>query len=317
MHQFSNILVTGGRGLVGSAVVRLLEERGYTSICVPPSKVVDLRERTQTDALFEQVCPEWVIHCAAKVGGIIGNSKAPADFIRDNILINTNVIDAARRYGTLKLLFLGSACAYPKFAANPIKESSLLTGELEPSNRAYAVAKIAGVEMCAAYRKQFGFNCIAAMPTNLYGIGDHYDLENSHVIPGMIRRMHEAQKNFSYGVTKDNVVTLWGTGHPTREFLFSSDIADACLFLMENYNEPELINIGSDEAIPLWQLANHVKNAVGFEGHIQWDPSRPDGTPLRKLDNLKLFSMGWRPKVSLQDGLALAYQDFLAQAYGE
>lgn len=309
MHQLSDIIVTGGRGLVGSAVIKALYEKGYSSVCAPTSTEVDFRERDQTDRLFEQVCPEWVIHCAAKVGGIIGNSKAPADFIRDNLLINTNVIDAARRYGTQKLLFLGSACAYPKFAPNPIKELSLMTGELEPSNRAYAVAKIAGIEMCAAYRKQFGFNCIAAMPTNLYGIGDHYDLENSHVIPGMIRRMHEAKQ------TNAETVTLWGTGQPTREFLFSSDIADACIFLMESYNEPDLINIGSDEAIPLWQLANYVKAAVGFKGHIEWDTGRPDGTPLRKLDNLKLFSMGWRPNVSLQDGLALAYEDFLCRKH--
>ncbi len=307
MHPHSSILVTGGRGLVGSALMRVLAENGFINVTAPSSAEVNLCEQEQVRLAMNIIRPDWVFHCAARVGGIVGNAKAPADFIRDNLLMQTIVIDAAKHFGVRKLLFLGSACAYPKFAENPIKESSLLTGELEPSNRAYAIAKIAGIEMCQAYRKQYGCNFIAAMPTNLYGIGDHYDLENSHVLPGMLRRMHEAKEK------GDTSVELWGTGKPTREFLFADDFAKACLFLMNYYDEGDLINIGSGQEIPLYAAANYVKNAVGYPGWIEWDTDRPDGTPRRKLDCSKLFEMGWVPKVGLEEGLALAYKDFLCR----
>lgn len=307
MHHSSKILVTGGRGLVGSALLRVLTAKGFTNIAAPRSDIVDLCEQEQVRIMVDEIRPDWVFHCAARVGGIVGNAKAPADFIRDNLLMQTNVIDAAKRFGVRKLLFLGSACAYPKLADNPIQESSLMTGALEPSNRAYAIAKIAGIEMCQAYRKQYGCNFIAAMPTNLYGIGDHYDLENSHVLPGMIHRMHNAK------VVKEPLVTLWGTGAPTREFLFADDLAEACLFLMNYYDEAGLINIGSGQEIPLWIAANHVKNVVGFPGFIEWDASKPDGTLRRRLDSSKIFEMGWRPKMDFEEGLALAYKDFLCR----
>lgn len=310
MHLSSKILITGGRGLVGRALDKILEERGFENVWAPPSLCVDLRAWMRTAAFFEEKQFDYVFHCAARVGGIIGNSKAPGDFIRDNLLINTNVINAAKCYGVKKLLFLGSACAYPKFAENPIKESSLLCGELEPSNRAYAVAKIAGIEMCNAYRAQYGCNFISAMPTNLYGPHDHYDLESSHVIPGMIRRIHEAKQAGA------GEVALWGTGNPTREFLFSEDLARACLLLMEQHDTAELVNIGCGEATPLFVLAEQISSVVGFTGRIVWDKTKPDGTPNRRLDSSKIFGLGWRPSVNLHDGLIQAYHDFLRQAYG-
>jgi len=307
MSPLSKVLITGGRGLVGSALLRVLRANGFANIEAPRSDELNLCEQEQVRVAMDAIHPDWIFHCAARVGGIVGNAKAPADFIRDNLLMQTNVIEAARRSGVRKLLFLGSACVYPKFANNPIQESSLMTGELEPSNRAYAIAKIAGIEMCQAYRKQYGCNFIAAMPTNLYGLSDHYDLENSHVLPGMIRRMHEAK------TAGQPSVTLWGTGQPTREFLFADDLAEACLFLMNYYDEGALINIGSGQEIPLYVAANHVKNAVEYKGWIEWDTSKPDGTPRRQLDSSKIFELGWKPKVSLEDGLARAYLDFVCR----
>jgi GDP-L-fucose synthase len=305
MNINSRILITGARGLVGSAIDRALHLRGFTNIITPSSRQFNLQLQSDTHIMFDSYKPEYVFHCAAKVGGIMANSLYPSDFFRDNIFIQTNVLECAAQSRVIKLLFLGSACAYPKYANCPILESSLLTGELEPSNRAYAIAKISGIEMCAAYRRQYGCNFIAAMPTNLYGPGDHYDLDNSHVLPGMIRRIHEAKH------TDQESVTLWGTGTPTREFLYSDDLAEACIFLMDNYNSGELINIGSGDALPLAEVARDVALTVGYSGQIKWDHSKPDGTPNRKLDSSKIFGMGWAPRTMWRTGLAQTYKDFI------
>jgi len=307
MNKNSRILITGHQGLVGNAIYRALKAQNYEHLIVAERRQVDLSDPVATKWLFSSYQPEYVFHCAAKVGGIAANSKFPVEFLTENMRIEMNVFENAKNSGVKKLLFLGSACAYPKFAQNPIQESSLLTGALEPSNECYALAKISGIRLCEAYRKEYSCDFISAMPTNLYGIGDHYDLENSHVIPGMIHRLHRA-KMLMVGIAQ-----LWGTGKPCREFLFSDDLAEACLVLMQYPDDPGLVNIGSGETVDLEYLAEQVAEAVGYLHAIHWDASKPDGTPIRQMDSSKIRLLGWRPKTSLADGLRAAYADFLTQ----
>jgi GDP-L-fucose synthase len=306
MNKNSKILVTGARGLVGSAVCRALGMKGHYNLTTPDHKQVDLTDSAATKWLFSSYQPEYVFHCAAKVGGIIANSTKPVEFMLDNMRIEMNVIENAKEQGVKKLLFLGSACAYPKLAPNPIREDSLLTGPFEPSNECYALAKISGIKLCEAYRKEYGCDFVSVMPTNLYGIGDSYDPQNSHVIPGMIRRVHDQSSRHRLSVT------FWGTGKPNREFLFADDLAEACITLMDHKEYLGLVNIGSGEAVALRDLAALVCEVAGYGGPIAWDISKPDGTPERKLDSTKIFSTGWRPKVGLEHGLKIAYQDFLS-----
>lgn len=305
MNKSARIYVAGHRGLVGSAIVRRLEREGFDNLVVRASDELDLRNAGAVSAFFEQERPEFVFLAAAKVGGIHANNTYPADFLRDNLQIQTNVIDAAYRSGARKLMFLGSSCIYPKFAPQPIAESSLLTGSLEPTNEAYAIAKIAGLKMCQAYRRQYGFNAISVMPTNLYGPGDNFNLENSHVLPALIRKFHEAKLH------GDTEVVVWGTGTPRREFLHADDFAAACLFLMENYDSDELINVGWGEDVSIRELAELVREVVGFEGTIHLDTSKPDGTPRKLLDVTKLNGLGWRPSIPLRQGIASSYRWFL------
>ena len=302
MQKNSKIYVAGHTGLVGSALVRMLVQDGYTNLLTKTRFELDLTNQQQVKDFFEKEKPEYVFLAAAKVGGILANDMYSADFIRDNLIIETNIIDSAFKSGVKKLLFLGSACVYPKVTPQPIKEEYLLTGELEPTNKAYALAKIAGIVMCQSYRKQYGANFISVMPTNLYGEGDNFDLQNSHVIPAMIRKFHEAKES---GVGE---VVLWGSGSPTREFLYVDDLANACLFLMNNYNDSEIINIGVGEDLSILDLAKLVKEAVGYKGGIVWDTSRPDGTPRRLLDVSKIKALGWKPEIILTDGLQKTYK---------
>ncbi|MDQ0226808.1 GDP-L-fucose synthase family protein [Metabacillus niabensis] len=305
MNKESKIYVAGHRGLVGSAIVRRLKEQGYTNLILRTSKEVDLRDKEQVDNFFETEKPEYVFLAAAKVGGIVANNEYPADFIRDNLLIQTNVIDAAYRNNIEKLLFLGSTCIYPKLAPQPLKEDYLLTGELEPTNEPYAIAKIAGIKMCQSYNRQYGTKYISVMPTNLYGPNDNFDLHTSHVLPALIRKFHEAKEmNVPH-------VEVWGTGSPKREFLYSDDLADACVYLMNNYVGNEIVNIGVGEDISIKELAQKVKAVVGYEGDIQFDTSKPDGTPRKLVDVTKLNSLGWKASTNLEDGLEKAYQWFL------
>jgi GDP-L-fucose synthase len=305
MKKDSKIFVAGHKGLAGSAIVRVLKDRGFTNVLTADRARCDLENTFKTLRFFNWEKPEFVFLCAAKVGGILANKNNPVDFMVRNLRIQTNVLEAASKYGVEKLLFLGSACAYPKHAECPVKESALLTGPLEESNECYALAKISGVKLCDAYRAQYSRNFISAMPTNLYGPGDHYDPRDSHVIPGMIRRLHNARGG--------GYATLWGTGKPTREFLFSEDLARACLVLMEKYNSAGTINVGTREPVPLRGLAELVAYTVGYKGPILWDSSKPDGTPHRSLNSSKVFELGWRPEMSLACGLDIAYRDFLCQ----
>lgn len=298
MDKNSKIFIAGHKGLVGSAIVRNLKSKGYGNLVTVDKMSVDLRDQYSVDTWFKYNKPDYVFLAAAKVGGIAYNAKAPGDFIYDNIMIQTNVINSARNYNTKKLLFLGSACIYPKVTPQPIKEEYLLTSKLEPTNEGYALAKILGLRMCEYYRKQFGFNAISCMPANLYGPNDNFDPEKCHVIPGMITKFHHAMKN------GHDAITCWGDGTPTREFLYSDDLADACIFLMNNYDSDEFINVGSDVEITIKDLAEIIKKEVGFEGRIFWDVTLPNGTPRRKLDNTRLADMGWKPKVSFEEGLA-------------
>lgn len=304
MNKSDKIYVAGHRGMVGSAIVRNLENFGFNNILTATRKDVDLVNQATVNNFFEKEKPDYVFLSAAKVGGIYANDTYPADFIRDNLLIQTNVIDAAYRNQAKKLLFLGSSCIYPKMARQPINESELLTGPLEPTNEWYAIAKIAGIKMCQAYRKQYDFNAISLMPTNLYGIGDNYHLENSHVIPALIRKFHEAKQR------GDNSVEVWGTGKAMREFLDVDDMADAAVFLMEQYNDSEIVNVGTGEDITIAELAETVKQVTGFKGEITYDTSKPDGTPRKLLDVTKLHGLGWKHKIYLKDGLRKAYQWF-------
>lgn len=291
--------------MVGSAISRLLRKQGYSSLLEKTSAELDLRNQQHTERFFNENKPDYVFLAAAKVGGILANKNFPADFLYDNIMIESNVISAAYKYSVKKLLFLGSSCIYPKFAKQPIKEEYLLTGELEPTNDAYAIAKIAGIKLCQAYYDQFGKNFISVMPTNLYGIGDNYHPEHSHVLPALIRKVHEAKIN------NNKSVIIWGTGKPLREFLFADDLADACLFLMKNYNEREIINIGSGQEYSITDLAEIVKSIVGFKGEIIYDLTKPDGTPRKLLDSSRLNGLGWNPSTELKEGIKLAYADFL------
>ena len=297
MDSNSKVFVAGHKGLVGSAIIRNLESKHYENVYWIGREVCDLRDKSQVDHYFEQSKPEYVFLAAAKVGGIHANNKYPAEFIHDNLMIQTNVIDAAYRNGVKKLVFLGSSCIYPKMAKQPITEDALMTGPLEPTNDAYATAKIAGIRMCRAYRQQYGFNAISLMPTNLYGINDNFDLLNSHVLPAMIRKFHEA----------DDKVTLWGDGSAMREFLHVDDLAEACYVCMQDYNEPESINIGTGEDVTIKELAETVADIVGNK-IIWWDESKPNGTPRKVLNVSKLKSLGWEPKISLRDGIKSTYE---------
>lgn len=297
MDKDSKIFVAGHKGLVGSAIVRRLKEEGYTNILTVDKSYIDLRNQELTYRYFEYYKPEYVFLAAAKVGGILHNQAAPAEFAFDNIMIQTNVIESAYHNDCKKLLFLGSSCIYPKFAPQPIKEEALLTSPLEPSNEAYAIAKIAGLKMCEYYRKQYQFDAISAMPTNLYGINDNFHPNNSHVIPGLINRFYHAKMNAA------SEVVCWGDGSPLREFLYVDDLADACLFLMNNYSSSQHINVGSTEEVSIRWIANTIKELVGFTGDITWDKSKPNGTPRKKLDVTKLSSLGWKAKMPLNEGL--------------
>jgi len=311
MDQSARILVAGARGLVGGAIVRQLRAKGFTNLLTPGRAEVDLTDRAALDAYLAAQKPQFVFDAAAKVGGIQANNQFPGDFIRENLLIQTNLIDASYRAGIEKFVFLGSSCIYPKFAPQPMKEEHLLTGILEPTNSAYAIAKIAGIEMINAYRRQFGFKGISLMPTNLYGPGDNYDLNNSHVLPALIRKFHEAK------LAGAPEVVVWGTGTPRREFLHCDDLADAAIFLMQTYDSSEIINVGVGDDIPIGELALLVKDIVGFQGKLVQDTSKPDGTPRKLLDVSRLTSLGWKPSLSLRDGITqtyAAYQATLAAA---
>lgn len=314
MNKDARIYVAGHRGLVGAAVVRHLNKEGYHNLCLTTRAEVDLTEQVAVNAFFEKEKPEFVFLAAAKVGGIYANDRYPADFIRDNLLIQTNVIDAACRNGVKKLLFLGSSCIYPKYAEQPISEHALLSGPLEPTNEWYAVAKIAGIKMCQAYRKQYGFNAISVMPTNLYGPGDNFNLETAHVLPALIRKFHEAKTggHINYDSAGAPCVTVWGTGAPRREFLHVDDLADAVVYLMNRYDEGDILNIGVGEDVTICELADLVRDAVGFKGSIQYDVSKPDGTPRKLLDTKRLTELGWRPKIGLREGIENTYGWFLA-----
>lgn len=305
MELNSKIYVAGHRGLVGSAIVRNLEAKGYTNIIYRTHEELDLTNQADVQAFFKEEQPEYVILAAAKVGGIHANNTYPADFIYDNLMIQNNVIKAAHDYKVKKLLFLGSTCIYPKMAPQPIREEYLLTGALEETNEAYAVAKIAGLEMCKFFKRQYGDNFISCMPTNLYGPNDNFDLKSSHVLPALIRKFHEAKVNGS------NTVEVWGTGTPLREFIYVDDMADACVFLMENYDGEQHVNIGTGEEVSIRHLAETVKEVVGFEGELVFNTDMPDGTP-RKLTTVdKLHGLGWKHKTSLNEGIKLAYTWFL------
>jgi GDP-L-fucose synthase len=305
MNKDARVFVAGERGLVGSAIRRALEARGFAKLVGRPRAQLDLRDQAAVERFFAEVQPEYVFMAAAKVGGILANDTYPADFIRDNLQIQTHVIDAAYRHGVRKLCFLGSSCIYPRLAPQPLAESSLLTGPLESTNEWYAIAKIAGLKMCQAYSKQFGFNAISVMPTNMYGPGDNFDLATSHVLPALIRKFHEAK------VQGSPAVTLWGSGTPRREFLHTDDLADALCFLMEKYDSPEIINVGCGEDLTIAELAELVRGIVGFDGGVVFDRSKPDGTPRKLLDVTKLTRLGWRPKVALADGIRSTYRWFL------
>ncbi|RMG28117.1 MAG: GDP-L-fucose synthase [Gammaproteobacteria bacterium] len=305
MEREAKIYVAGHRGLVGGAIVRRLQAAGFENLVTRTSRELDLREQQAVRDFFAEERPEFVFLAAAKVGGILANDTYPAEFIYDNLMIEANVIDAAWRNGVKKLLFLGSTCIYPREAPQPLREEYLLTGPLEPTNEWYAVAKIAGIKLCQAYRRQYGADFISAMPTNLYGPGDNFDLEKSHVLPAMIRKFHEAK------VRGEPVVTLWGTGRPLREFLHVDDMADACLFLMQHYSGEEIVNIGTGSDLSIAALAEKVKQVVGFEGEIHWDTSKPDGTPRKLVDVSRLKAMGWRPKIPLEEGIRRTYAWFL------
>lgn len=305
MEVGSKILVAGASGLVGSAVVRRLRIEGFARLLAPSRAELDLTDQGAVRRYFDQERPEYVFLVAGKVGGILANSTCPADFIRDNIMIQAHVIDAAHRYGAAKLLDLGSSCMYPRLAPQPMTEDCLLTSALEPTNEWYAVAKIAGLKMCQAYRRQYGFNAVSLMPTNLYGPGDNFDLQSSHVLPAMMRKFHDAK------LAGQERVTLWGTGSPRREFLHVDDLADACLFVMRTYEGEAFLNVGVGEDLSIRELAERVRAAVGFQGEIAWDASKPDGTPRKLLDVSRIHGLGWRARMRLEEGIVSTYRWFL------
>lgn len=301
----AKIYVAGHRGMVGSAILENLKSKGYTNFVLRTSQQLDLKDQAKTQSFFETEKPDYVFMAAAKVGGIHANNTYRADFLYENLVMQNNVIHAAYLTQVSKLLFLGSSCIYPKMAPQPLREDALLTGLLEPTNEPYAIAKIAGIKMCEAYRDQYGCNFVSVMPTNLYGYNDNYDLENSHVLPALIRKFHEAK------VAKQPEVVVWGSGTPMREFMFSTDLADACVYLMKHYDQKEFLNIGVGEDLSILELAKLIQEVVGYQGSIVLDQSKPDGTPRKLMDSTKLFELGWQPKVSLEEGLKKAYADFL------
>jgi len=304
MKQDARIYVAGHRGLVGSAIWRELGQRGFTRLIGRTHAKLELRDATAVGRFYAEAKPDYVIMAAARVGGILANDSRPAEFIYDNLQIQNNLIHGAWKAGVKKLLFLGSSCIYPRLAPQPMNEDQLLSGPLEPTNQWYAIAKIAGIKMCQAYRRQYGCDFISAMPTNMYGLNDNFDLRSSHVLPALIRKFHEAK------AAGAPAVTCWGTGQPMREFLFGDDLARACVFLMENYSEEQFINVGYGSDVTIRQLAETVQRVVGFGGQIIWDPSKQDGTPRKLMDSSRLFAMGWRPQVDLESGIRLAYADF-------
>ena len=347
MQKHSRIHVAGHRGLVGSALVRCLETEGYDNLLLHTSSELDLRDQQAVEAFYAAERPEYVILAAARVGGIHANNTYPADFIRDNLQIALNVIDAAYRHGAKKLLFLGSSCIYPKMAPQPIREEYLLDGALEPTNEWYAIAKIAGLKMCQAYRRQYGFDAISAMPTNLYGPNDNYNLQNSHVLPALIRKFHLArlaaigdmtglqQDELVYGPISEDIlhmlavrrygdtllsesgrktsVMLWGSGTPCREFLYVDDLARACLFLLQEYSDEMALNVGVGEDVTIGELAGIIQAIVGFDGDVVWDAGKPDGTPRKLLDVGRIHALGWKAKTGLEEGIRLAYKDYLSR----
>ncbi len=306
MNKPDKIYIAGHRGLVGAAILRHLQQQGYDNLLTATHQELDLSHQLQVQNFFQQHQPDYVFLAAAKVGGIHANNRYPAEFIYQNLAIETHVIESAYRAGVRKLLFLGSSCIYPKFAPQPMREQHLLTGELEPTNQWYAVAKIAGIKMCQAYYQQYGFKAISLMPTNLYGIGDNFHLENAHVIPALLRKFHQAK------MTNAKHVEVWGTGQPRREFLYVDDLADACVFLMQSYQQAEIVNIGVGNDISIAELAQLVKKVVDYQGDIIFDPSKPDGTPRKLLDISLLSKLGWSAKTDLEQGLTHTYHWFLA-----
>ncbi len=303
MQQHEKIYIAGHRGMVGSAIKRRLEKAGFHNIVTSTSDELDLRDQSAATAFFQRERPDYVFLAAAKVGGIVANNTYRAEFLYDNLMIQSNVIHQAYAQGVKKLLFLGSSCIYPKLAPQPLKEEYLLTGLLEPTNEPYAIAKIAGIKLCDAYRSQYGANFISVMPTNLYGPNDNYDLQKSHVLPALLRKFHEAKLN------GEPAVTIWGTGTPLREFLHADDMADACFFLMQTYNEPGFVNIGVGEDISIADLARMIKKIVGYEGELQFDSTKPDGTPRKLMDVSKLHTLGWKATIPLEEGIRKVYED--------
>jgi GDP-L-fucose synthase len=310
MEKNSGIFVAGHTGMVGSAIVRKLKQEGFENILTRTSAEMDLRNQQAVRDLFEKERPEYVFMAAAKVGGILANNSFRADFIYDNLLIAANVIQAAWKYNITKLLFLGSSCIYPKLAPQPLKEESLLTGLLEPTNEPYAIAKIAGIKLCEAYRDQYGCNFISAMPTNLYGQGDNYHPQYSHVLPALLRRFHEAVVNNA------PYVEIWGSGSPLREFMYVDDLADACFFLMQEYNERLFLNVGTGEELTIAELANAIKKVTGYTGEIRFDSSKPDGTPRKLMDSSRIHQLGWKHQISLEKGIKKAYDFFKQEQAG-
>ncbi len=307
MNRHSRIYVAGHRGLVGSAIWRELQRQGFENLIGRTRQEVNLLDAAAVKAFFTGVKPEFVFIAAAKVGGICANDTQPASFLFENLQIQNNLIQTSRETGVQKLLFLGSSCIYPKLAPQPLKEEYLLSGPLEPTNQWYAVAKIAGIKLCQACRRQHGCDFISAMPTNMYGPNDNYDLQTSHVLPALVRKFHEARQ------TGATTLTCWGTGTPAREFLYADDLASACVFLMQKYSEEQFINVGSGSEIRIRQLAELIQRVVGYTGEIVWDKSKPDGTPRKLMDSSRLFAMGWRPQVDLETGIRRTYEDFLRQ----
>ena len=306
MHSESRIFVAGHRGLVGSAIVRRLQTAGFSNLLLADRRTLDLTRQSDVEAYFSEQRPEYVFDAAAKVGGIHANDAYPAEFMRDNLAIQTNLIEAAYRHGARKFLFLGSSCIYPRLAPQPMNEDCLLTGPLEATNQWYAVAKIAGLKMCQAYRRQYGFNAISLMPTNLYGPGDNFHPLNSHVLPALLRKFHEAK------VASAKSVEVWGSGRPRREFLHVDDMADACVFLMQHYDDEQLINIGWGEDVSIAELAALLGRVVGFSGELHFDATKPDGTPRKLLDTTRLKALGWKPRIGLEEGVRTTYEWYRA-----
>lgn len=305
MNKTSKIYIAGHRGMVGSAILRKLQAEGYTNFTLRTSAELDLRRQTEVEEFFRKEKPDYVFLAAAKVGGILANNTYRAEFLYDNLQIQNNIIHSAWQHGAKKLLFLGSSCIYPKLASQPLKEDALLTGLLEPTNEPYAIAKIAGIKMCDAYRSQYGFSAISVMPTNLYGPNDNYDLKSSHVLPALIRKFHEAKKNGSPSVI------MWGTGSPLREFLHVDDLADACYFLMQNWDEPGFLNVGTGTDLSIKDLALLIKDIVGYSGDIVHDTTKPDGTPRKLMDVSKLHGLGWKHRINLREGIQSVYASLL------